>query len=359
MATDDNTTLFDLVDTSGKVNEVYNGVLYGVLLCLTAPGSSARRWLDTSGDTAPRDGKRALLEVTKRLLPRAEKPLGHVADLTDIKFPADIDPEPLILEYYTALAKDVDIDNLNLEDIFTHMMQVSDLSRAFECNIETALNTLNELKTAVANQDRPLHRDAARTHPSYQEACDFHLANGGTLTIAKTQTAYNHADGQRFAHLCVNYKMPEERYDAEPFSFTKRGDVGLRAHYAGLTLKVAASDPSSGTVSIPPEPEPQLSMHHAFITPPADEPVVLEEPPLYPLPSIIPEPPFHESFMDKIMVDSNLVTETDPEPGRILSMHGMTAPSGVFENDKDIAVIDSTQPCRIAQLKVHFVPWKT
>ncbi|KAK3289256.1 hypothetical protein CYMTET_3307 [Cymbomonas tetramitiformis] len=103
---DDNSTLFDLVDTSGEVNDVYTDVLYGVLVCLAKRGSSARRWLDTSGATAPRDGKRALLEVTKkRLLPREEEPLGHVSDLVDIKFPVDVDPEPSILDYYTAPAK--------------------------------------------------------------------------------------------------------------------------------------------------------------------------------------------------------------------------------------------------------------
>eukprot|EP00854_Cymbomonas_tetramitiformis_P007401 gene7401-8813_t len=61
-ATDDNTALsFDLVDTSGEVNEVYNDVLY--------------------------------------------EALGHVSDLMEIKFPADVYPEPLILDYYNALAK--------------------------------------------------------------------------------------------------------------------------------------------------------------------------------------------------------------------------------------------------------------
>ncbi|KAK3268264.1 hypothetical protein CYMTET_23225 [Cymbomonas tetramitiformis] len=99
-------SLFDLVDNYGEVNDVYDDVFYGVLVyCLTAPGSSARRRLDTYSATAPRDGKRAFLEVTKRLLLREEEPLGHVSDLMDIKFPADVDPEPLILDYYTALAK--------------------------------------------------------------------------------------------------------------------------------------------------------------------------------------------------------------------------------------------------------------
>ncbi|KAK3259750.1 hypothetical protein CYMTET_31266 [Cymbomonas tetramitiformis] len=41
------------------------------------------------------------------------------------------------------------------------------------------------------------------------------------------------------------------------------------------------------------------------------------------------------------MTGSTLVAETDPEPGHILSMHGMTAPSGVCDDDKDIHVINS------------------
>eukprot|EP00854_Cymbomonas_tetramitiformis_P031998 gene31998-40421_t len=81
-------------------------------------------------------------------------------------------------------------------------------------------------------------------------------------------------------------------------------------------------------------------MHHAH-TPPADESVVLEEPPFYPAPSIVREPPFHESFMEKMLADDTLVGGMEPEPGYVLSMHDMTAPTGVFADDNDVAVIDS------------------
>ncbi|KAK3280363.1 hypothetical protein CYMTET_11791 [Cymbomonas tetramitiformis] len=112
-------------------------------------------------DLVDTSAERALLEVTKRLLPREEEPLGHVSNLVDINFPADVDPEPLIFDYYTALAKapaalgialpprnakrkllaaldrdfykdvrnplvkDVEIDKVDLEDIFTHVMQMA------------------------------------------------------------------------------------------------------------------------------------------------------------------------------------------------------------------------------------------
>eukprot|EP00854_Cymbomonas_tetramitiformis_P018931 gene18931-22621_t len=43
-----------------------------------------------------------------------------------------------------------------------------------------------------------------------------------------------------------------------------------------------------------------------------------------------------------MMAGSTLVDETDPAPGHIytISMHGMTTPTGVFANDKDIRVTE-------------------
>ncbi|KAK3241893.1 hypothetical protein CYMTET_48375 [Cymbomonas tetramitiformis] len=156
--------------------------------------------------------------------------------------------------------------------------QVDDLVKVFERHIEKAVSTLNELKNTVNHQDRPWRQDSPRPTRDSEESA----------------------------------------------------------------LKLAASDHNFVMVSIPSEPEPQLSIQHAP-TPPADEPVVLEEPPLYPAPSIAPEPPFHASFMDKMMAGSTLVEETDPAPEHILSMHGMAAPTGVFVDDMDVHVIDYSE----------------
>ncbi|KAK3284383.1 hypothetical protein CYMTET_7963 [Cymbomonas tetramitiformis] len=78
--------------------------------------------------------------------------------------------------------------------------------------------------------------------------------------------------------------MPVERYDAEPFTFVERGDVGLRIYYAGLT---GARD--AGWRHLGP------------------------------------------------LVDD----EMNPEPGYVLSMHSMSAPTGVFADDDNIHAIDS------------------
>ncbi|KAK3242826.1 hypothetical protein CYMTET_47497 [Cymbomonas tetramitiformis] len=62
-----NAALFDLADATKEVNAIFNAILFSTLTSLTSPNSPARRWVDASGRASPQDGKRALLEVTKRL----------------------------------------------------------------------------------------------------------------------------------------------------------------------------------------------------------------------------------------------------------------------------------------------------
>ncbi|KAK3242917.1 hypothetical protein CYMTET_47417 [Cymbomonas tetramitiformis] len=64
-----NDVLFDLADATKEVNAIYNAIVFSTLTSLTRPNSAARRWVDASGSASPRDGKRALLEITKTPLP--------------------------------------------------------------------------------------------------------------------------------------------------------------------------------------------------------------------------------------------------------------------------------------------------
>ncbi|KAK3288201.1 hypothetical protein CYMTET_4316 [Cymbomonas tetramitiformis] len=98
-----NDALFDLADATKEVNNVYNAILFTTLTSLTKPHSPARRWVDASGRASPRDGKRALLEVTKRLLPRILRPLGNYEELCAIYFDSKLDPDPLIQDFDACL----------------------------------------------------------------------------------------------------------------------------------------------------------------------------------------------------------------------------------------------------------------
>ncbi|KAK3268336.1 hypothetical protein CYMTET_23152 [Cymbomonas tetramitiformis] len=94
-----NTALFDLADATKEVNVIFNGILFSTLTSSTSPNSTARRWVEASGRASPRNGKRALLEVTKRLIPRVVRPLGHYEELCSIFVDPKLDPDPLIQDF--------------------------------------------------------------------------------------------------------------------------------------------------------------------------------------------------------------------------------------------------------------------
>ncbi|KAK3243162.1 hypothetical protein CYMTET_47166 [Cymbomonas tetramitiformis] len=157
-----NAALFDLADTTKEVNTIFNAILFSTLTSLTSPNSPARRWVEASGRASPQDGKRALLEVTKRLIPRVVRPLGHYEELCSIYFDDKKDPDPLIQdfdacltaigngasgplddmmakkqllasldpEFYdkviTPLRLDVELAKVELEDIYAHILEIWD-----------------------------------------------------------------------------------------------------------------------------------------------------------------------------------------------------------------------------------------
>ncbi|KAK3258487.1 hypothetical protein CYMTET_32464 [Cymbomonas tetramitiformis] len=94
-----NEDIFDLVDVTKEVHPIFNDILLRALVSLTTPHSPARRWVDASARISPRDGKRALLEITKRLLPPGHRPLRHHEELLSISFGSSVDPEPLVAQF--------------------------------------------------------------------------------------------------------------------------------------------------------------------------------------------------------------------------------------------------------------------
>ncbi|KAK3235950.1 hypothetical protein CYMTET_53887 [Cymbomonas tetramitiformis] len=94
-----NENIFNLVDLDKEVNPIFNDILLRSLVSLTTPHSPVRRWVDASARISPRDGKHALLEVTKRLLPPTHRPLRHLEELLAIQFNASDGPEPLVARF--------------------------------------------------------------------------------------------------------------------------------------------------------------------------------------------------------------------------------------------------------------------
>ncbi|KAK3252665.1 hypothetical protein CYMTET_38046 [Cymbomonas tetramitiformis] len=155
-----NEDIFDLVDVTKEVHPIFNDILLRALVSLTTPHSPARRWVDASARISPRDGKRALLEITKRLLPPGHRPLRHHEELLSISFGSSVDPEPLVAqfdeclkaiaasgagplddeaakrqllaaldaEFYkeviTPLRLDTELAKVSIEEVYTHVLEV-------------------------------------------------------------------------------------------------------------------------------------------------------------------------------------------------------------------------------------------
>ncbi|KAK3268456.1 hypothetical protein CYMTET_23046 [Cymbomonas tetramitiformis] len=166
-----------------------------------------RRWVDASGRASPRDGKRALLEVTKRLLPRVLRPLGNYEELCAIHFASNLDPDPLIQDFdacptairnspsgplddmmakkqllasldpimydkvTTPLRLDVELAKPSLPTsptmLYSGGVDVKTLILEFEKQLESATSTLVALKDSVTKGDEPLSGfvDSSRRHP--------------------------------------------------------------------------------------------------------------------------------------------------------------------------------------------------
>ncbi|KAK3272901.1 hypothetical protein CYMTET_18828 [Cymbomonas tetramitiformis] len=155
-----NEDIFDLVDVTKEVHPIFNDILLRALVSLTTPHSPARRWVDASARISPRDGKRALLEITKRLLPPGHRPLRHHEELLGITFGSSNDPEPLVAQFdeclkaiaasgagplddeaakrqllaaldadfykevITPLRLDTELAKVSIEEVYTHVLEV-------------------------------------------------------------------------------------------------------------------------------------------------------------------------------------------------------------------------------------------
>ncbi|KAK3288000.1 hypothetical protein CYMTET_4506 [Cymbomonas tetramitiformis] len=95
--------LFRLTDITLECPEDANDLLFVTLEHLIKPGSDARAWLDSSGREFPNDGKRALLEISRRLDDQTE-PLDALQLLIEIRFEANVDPDARIRRFNELVA---------------------------------------------------------------------------------------------------------------------------------------------------------------------------------------------------------------------------------------------------------------
>ncbi|KAK3274213.1 hypothetical protein CYMTET_17590 [Cymbomonas tetramitiformis] len=251
-----NEDIVDLVDVTKEVHPIFNDILLRALVSLTTPHSPARRWVDASARISPRDGKRALLEVTKRLLPPRHRPLRHHEELLGISFGSSDDPEPLVAQFDECLKAIAASGAGSLDEKAAKRQLLAALDPEFYREVITPLRLDTELaKVGIEEvythilEECPLcpghFHDTARC-PAVCGSCDVGLRNAATdldEVVSDFQTAFDDEDDKGFAELCQQHDQPLVRDDPEPFTYPVKHDVGLRAwHQRYGELDVFFSD---------------------------------------------------------------------------------------------------------------------
>ncbi|KAK3238179.1 hypothetical protein CYMTET_51800 [Cymbomonas tetramitiformis] len=94
--------MFDLEDSTLAVRPEANKLLFSTLELIVSPASPAGDWLEASATLHPLDGKRALLELARRLLDSGA-PFQGTSDLLGVRFKAHTDPSESITDFNAAL----------------------------------------------------------------------------------------------------------------------------------------------------------------------------------------------------------------------------------------------------------------
>ncbi|KAK3242843.1 hypothetical protein CYMTET_47483 [Cymbomonas tetramitiformis] len=94
--------LFQLDDATIPVRREANELLFSAVANIVDPESAAGAWVEASAMAFPDDGKRAILEVVRRLHD-ARTPMASTKELIDVKFASGIDPSENIAKFNYAL----------------------------------------------------------------------------------------------------------------------------------------------------------------------------------------------------------------------------------------------------------------
>ncbi|KAK3233859.1 hypothetical protein CYMTET_55876 [Cymbomonas tetramitiformis] len=94
--------MFDLEDSTLAVRPEANKLFFSTLELIVCPASPAGDWLEASATLHQLDGKRALLELARRLLDSGA-PFQGTSDLLGVRFKAYTDPSESITDFNAAL----------------------------------------------------------------------------------------------------------------------------------------------------------------------------------------------------------------------------------------------------------------
>ncbi|KAK3280320.1 hypothetical protein CYMTET_11833 [Cymbomonas tetramitiformis] len=94
--------LFDLEDATLPVRPEANRLLFSTLELIIHPTSPAADWIESSAESHPFDGKRALFEIARMLIDTGG-PFQGTADLLSIKIVKDVNPLSSISAFNAAL----------------------------------------------------------------------------------------------------------------------------------------------------------------------------------------------------------------------------------------------------------------
>ncbi|KAK3276859.1 hypothetical protein CYMTET_15103 [Cymbomonas tetramitiformis] len=279
-----NDALFDVADATKEVNAIYNAIRFSTFTSLTRPNSAARRWVDASGRASPRDGKRALLGITKRLLPRVHRPLCNYEERCAIYFDSKLDPDPLIQDFDACLTAIRNGAFGPLDDMVAKKQLPASIGTVFyvrqdyhdylafadyalfwkgdgkfhDCNARGGrfgkllsrfaakpLNDRGNWGQQYYTKDNAHHvsfnvvsnafiPECARYPPGHYhdtancptddmtcEECDLTAADENDMIVSAFQTAFDNEDDADFARRCAQHEQPVVRHDEEPF--TRRG----------------------------------------------------------------------------------------------------------------------------------------
>ncbi|KAK3247305.1 hypothetical protein CYMTET_43192 [Cymbomonas tetramitiformis] len=128
--------------------------------------------------------------------------------------------------------------------------------------------------------------------------CVIEQADDADGLVSAFQTAFDSEDDASFARLCARHDRPLVRQDEEPFTFAENVDVGLRAQWLVVPTRHPNTFPWNNSRSATPAvidepavgPEPRVAIETD------------EDSGICPQQYIDNEPPFEQSFKDKMYI---------------------------------------------------------
>ncbi|KAK3270166.1 hypothetical protein CYMTET_21425 [Cymbomonas tetramitiformis] len=118
-------SLFDLEDATVAIRSEANKLMFSTLELIVCPASPAGDWIEASATVHPLDGKRALLEIARRLLDTGA-PFQGTSDLLGVRFKAHTDPSDSITDFNTALKSAKRRNTLDDDEVKEQFISASD-----------------------------------------------------------------------------------------------------------------------------------------------------------------------------------------------------------------------------------------